>query len=60
MDALHRHDRSSFLPVFLLQDAVLAVEAGVQGIVLSNHGGRQLEVRLFPPKRVDFMPHLSW
>jgi len=25
------------------EDAVLAVEAGVQGIVLSNHGGRQLE-----------------
>ncbi|KAJ1033321.1 hypothetical protein NDA13_001313 [Ustilago tritici] len=26
-----------------LQDAFLAVEAGVQGIVLSNHGGRQLD-----------------
>ncbi|KAJ1032721.1 hypothetical protein NDA16_000742 [Ustilago loliicola] len=26
-----------------LQDALLAVEAGVQGIVLSNHGGRQLD-----------------
>lgn len=25
------------------EDAVLAVEAGCQGIVLSNHGGRQLE-----------------
>lgn len=25
------------------EDAVLAYEAGVQGIVLSNHGGRQLE-----------------
>ncbi|KAF8342840.1 FMN-dependent dehydrogenase-domain-containing protein [Cantharellus anzutake] len=25
------------------EDAVLAVESGVQGIVLSNHGGRQLE-----------------
>lgn len=25
------------------EDAVLAAEAGVQGIVLSNHGGRQLE-----------------
>jgi isopentenyl diphosphate isomerase/L-lactate dehydrogenase-like FMN-dependent dehydrogenase len=29
-----------------LKDAVLAAEAGVQGIVLSNHGGRQLEVRV--------------
>ena len=25
------------------EDAVLAYEAGVQGIVLSNHGGRQLD-----------------
>ena len=25
------------------EDAILAYEAGVQGIVLSNHGGRQLE-----------------
>ena len=25
------------------EDAVMAAEAGVQGIVLSNHGGRQLE-----------------
>lgn len=24
------------------EDAVIAYEAGVQGIVLSNHGGRQL------------------
>ncbi|THH06540.1 hypothetical protein EW145_g4020 [Phellinidium pouzarii] len=26
------------------EDAVLAVEAGVQGVVLSNHGGRQLDM----------------
>lgn len=26
-----------------LQDVLLAVKAGVQGIVLSNHGGRQLD-----------------
>lgn len=26
------------------EDAVMAVEAGVQGIVLSNHGGRQLDM----------------
>lgn len=25
------------------EDAILALEAGVQGIVLSNHGGRQLD-----------------
>ncbi|KAH7931134.1 hypothetical protein BV22DRAFT_1027892 [Leucogyrophana mollusca] len=29
-------------------DAVLAVEAGVEGIVISNHGGRQLEFALPP------------
>ncbi|KAI0824209.1 FMN-dependent dehydrogenase-domain-containing protein [Trametes gibbosa] len=29
-----------------VQDAVLAVEAGVDGILLSNHGGRQLEFSL--------------
>lgn len=26
------------------EDAVLAVEAGVQGVVLSNHGGRQMDM----------------
>ncbi|KAF7307037.1 hypothetical protein MIND_00496800 [Mycena indigotica] len=31
-----------------VQDAVLAVEAGVDGILLSNHGGRQLEYSLPP------------
>ncbi|KAG0709001.1 FMN-dependent dehydrogenase-domain-containing protein [Suillus ampliporus] len=31
-----------------VQDAVLACEAGCEGIVLSNHGGRQLEYSLPP------------
>ncbi|KAG9315419.1 FMN-dependent dehydrogenase-domain-containing protein [Chiua virens] len=34
-----------------IADAVLAVEAGCEGIVLSNHGGRQLEYSL-PPLEV--------
>ncbi|KIM67183.1 hypothetical protein SCLCIDRAFT_1210685 [Scleroderma citrinum Foug A] len=34
-----------------VQDAVLAAEAGCEGIVLSNHGGRQLEYSL-PPMEV--------
>ncbi|KAF5356309.1 hypothetical protein D9756_003883 [Leucocoprinus leucothites] len=34
-----------------IEDAVLAVEAGVDGILLSNHGGRQLEYSL-PPMEV--------
>jgi L-lactate dehydrogenase (cytochrome) len=36
-------------------DAVLAVQAGVDGIVLSNHGGRQLD-RTIPP--VDLLPEV--
>ncbi|KAF8740616.1 hypothetical protein AX14_007994 [Amanita brunnescens Koide BX004] len=31
-----------------VEDAVLAVEAGVDGILLSNHGGRQLDCTLPP------------
>ncbi|KAF7303314.1 hypothetical protein MKEN_01295500 [Mycena kentingensis (nom. inval.)] len=34
-----------------VQDAVLAAEAGVDGILLSNHGGRQLDYSL-PPLEV--------
>ncbi|KAK7064116.1 FMN-dependent dehydrogenase-domain-containing protein [Favolaschia claudopus] len=34
-----------------VEDAVLAAEAGVDGILLSNHGGRQLEYSL-PPLEV--------
>ncbi|KAG6832462.1 hypothetical protein H0H92_001508 [Tricholoma furcatifolium] len=34
-----------------LQDAVLAAEAGVEGILISNHGGRQLDYS-FPPLEV--------
>ncbi|KAJ4473042.1 FMN-dependent dehydrogenase-domain-containing protein, partial [Lentinula aciculospora] len=34
-----------------VEDAVLAAEAGVEGILLSNHGGRQLESSL-PPLEV--------
>ncbi|KAI6044955.1 FMN-dependent dehydrogenase-domain-containing protein [Pisolithus marmoratus] len=34
-----------------VEDAVLAVEAGCEGIVLSNHGGRQLDYSL-PPMEV--------
>ncbi|KAH9946807.1 FMN-dependent dehydrogenase-domain-containing protein [Amylocystis lapponica] len=44
------------LPIVLkgiqsVEDAVLAAEAGVDGILLSNHGGRQLEYAL-PPLEV--------
>lgn len=40
--------RHNVVPIILkgiatAEDAVLAYEAGVQGIVLSNHGGRQLD-----------------
>lgn len=36
------------LGIQCVQDAVLACEAGCEGIVLSNHGGRQLEYSLPP------------
>uniref|UniRef100_A0A0W0FBI3 Cytochrome b2 n=1 Tax=Moniliophthora roreri TaxID=221103 RepID=A0A0W0FBI3_MONRR len=44
------------LPIVLkgvqcVEDAILAAEAGVDGILLSNHGGRQLEYSL-PPMEV--------
>ncbi|PCH33523.1 hypothetical protein WOLCODRAFT_141673 [Wolfiporia cocos MD-104 SS10] len=44
------------LPIVLkgiqcVADAVLAVEAGVEGILLSNHGGRQMEYSM-PPLEV--------
>ncbi|KAF5338853.1 hypothetical protein D9758_015577 [Tetrapyrgos nigripes] len=49
------------LPIILkgiqsVEDAVLAAEAGVDGIVLSNHGGRQLEYSL-PPLEVLYGIH---
>ena len=34
-------------------DAYLAVQHGVDGIVVSNHGGRQLD---FAPAAVDMLP----
>ncbi|KAJ3530189.1 hypothetical protein NM688_g7746 [Phlebia brevispora] len=48
--------RTTKLPIVLkgvqcVEDAVLAAEAGVDGILLSNHGGRQLEYAL-PPVEV--------
>lgn len=36
-------------------DAQRAVEAGVNGIVLSNHGGRQLD---FAPSALEMLPHV--
>jgi len=40
------------------QDAVLAAEAGVDGILLSNHGGRQLDYSL-PPIEVLYSIRLQ-
>ncbi|KAK7434592.1 hypothetical protein VKT23_020128 [Stygiomarasmius scandens] len=49
------------LPIVLkgiqsVEDAVLAAESGVDGIILSNHGGRQLEYAL-PPLEVLYRIH---
>ncbi|ETW87312.1 hypothetical protein HETIRDRAFT_306041 [Heterobasidion irregulare TC 32-1] len=51
------------LPIVLkgiqcVDDALLAVEAGVDGILLSNHGGRQLEYAL-PPIEVLYRLRLQ-
>lgn len=35
-------------------DAQMAVAAGVNGIMLSNHGGRQLD---YAPSPVEMLPH---
>lgn len=37
-------------------DAVLAVRAGVDGIVVSNHGGRQCDGA---PSALDMLPHVA-
>jgi L-lactate dehydrogenase (cytochrome) len=36
----------------ILKDAILAAKAGVQGVVLSNHGGRQLD---FAPAGIEVL-----
>ncbi|KAJ3571579.1 hypothetical protein NP233_g3659 [Leucocoprinus birnbaumii] len=41
-----------------VEDAVLAAEAGVDGILLSNHGGRQLEYSL-PPLEILYKLRLK-
>lgn len=53
------------MPIYLkgvqcVEDALLAVDAGVDGIVISNHGGRQLETAP-PPIQVlaELMPLLK-
>lgn len=35
-------DQNYFLPVYGVEDAQLAMKHGFDGIVISNHGGRQL------------------
>ncbi len=41
--------------ILTAEDAVLAVEAGVEGIVVSNHGGRQLDGA---PASLDALPEI--
>lgn len=36
-------------------DAQMAVEAGVDGIMLSNHGGRQMD---YAPSPIEMLPHV--
>jgi 4-hydroxymandelate oxidase len=60
-DHVARLRASTALPVLLKgvlhpADAVLAVRAGVDGIVVSNHGGRQLDA---VPAAVDALPAVA-
>lgn len=41
------------------QDAVLAAEAGVDGILVSNHGGESVAWNFLPPK-FDFADFAAW
>lgn len=38
------------------QDALKAVEAGVEAIIVSNHGGRQLD---FAPSPLEVLPSIA-
>lgn len=40
---VHSHGADIFQGIQTVADAVLAAEAGLDGIMISNHGGRQLE-----------------
>ena len=44
---------SDHIPSLTAEDAKLAVEAGVDGIVVSNHGGRQLDTVPAPVSHVS-------
>lgn len=37
-------------------DAQLAVQCGVDGVIVSNHGGRQLD---YSPSALDMLPGMS-
>src|SRR3989454_968402 len=45
-DLLHRAANAGYRVICLAEDAKLAAEHGVAGIVVSNHGGRQLDSTL--------------
>lgn len=42
--------------VLTAEDARLAMDAGVDGIIVSNHGGRQLD---FAPAAIDVLPSIA-
>jgi isopentenyl diphosphate isomerase/L-lactate dehydrogenase-like FMN-dependent dehydrogenase len=59
-DLVWIRDRAPGLPILVkgiltAEDARLAVEHGADGIVVSNHGGRQLD---FSPATIDVLPEI--
>ncbi|HEX2215224.1 MAG TPA: alpha-hydroxy acid oxidase, partial [Xanthobacteraceae bacterium] len=49
-------ERDGFLGVLRMQDAEKAVSLGVDGVQVSNHGGRQLEAA---PAAIDVLPAIA-
>ena len=56
-DTVHRHGALFVIKgVMSVEDAVACVEAGVDGIIVSNHGGRVLD---HTPGPAEVLPHIA-
>ena len=49
-------DASPVQGILAVADAVKAADMGVEGIMVSNHGGRQLD---FAPAAIDMLPDIA-
>ena len=56
-DIVHRHQARFIIKgIMSVEDAVACVEAGVDGIIVSNHGGRVLD---YTPGAAEVLPHIA-